>query len=223
MNNPQFWDWYEAVAAPRLELRHESFRKMFQYLDGLDRPVVIVETGCARQAGNWAGDGQSTVLFDTYAGTRPGSVVHTVDINPEATAACAALVGPGVSIHTGDSVAVLRAIAQDLADRALTVDLLYLDSFDLDVNNPVPAAVHHLKELLSIAGAITRDTLVVVDDSPSIARIALVDGTHRLLGPMTIDGKGKYVAEYAQQVGAIPLFSCFQVGWTGLSTRGPGR
>lgn len=217
MKNDQFWAWFEALAAPRLNLRQGTFRKMFEYLDSLDRPVVIVETGCVRLADNWAGDGQSTVLFDRYAATRPGSVVHTVDLSPAATAACAALVSGLVTIHTGDSVAVLRAISRDLRAKGATIDLLYLDSYDLDVANPVPSAVHHLKELVSIADAATTATLVVVDDSPSTAQlVGSDDGKYNLLSAPTVGGKGMYVAEYARQVGATPVFAQYQVAWTGL-------
>jgi hypothetical protein len=217
MRNNQFWAWYNAVAAPRLKLREPTFRKIFEHLDSLDKPVTIVETGCVRLPENWAGDGQSTVMFDNYASTVPGSVVHTVDLDPAATAACAALVSKTVKVYTGDSVIVLRTIARDLKAKNLPVDLLYLDSLDLDVDNPVPSAMHHLKELVSIAQVGTRDTLVVVDDSPSTAQVVVIGRDKvSILSPPKIGGKGMYVAEYAKQVGAILKFSHYQVGWTGL-------
>jgi hypothetical protein len=217
MKNDQFWLWYDKVAAPRLKIREVSFRKIFEYLDTLEKPVTIVETGCVRMADNWSGDGQSTILFDRYASTRPGSRVHTVDLDPAATATCVALVSNTVTVHTGDSVVVLRTIARDLKANNATIDLLYLDSFDLDVNNPAPSAVHHLKELVSIAEVATKKTLVVVDDSPSIARVVVIeDGKYSIISSPMIGGKGMYVAEYAKQVGAKLSFCHYQVGWTGL-------
>jgi len=217
MKNDPFWAWFDKAAAPRLAHREVSFRKMFEHLDRIERPVTIVETGCVRVADNWGGDGQSTVLFDRYAATRPGSAVHTVDLDAAAVAACAALVTSAVTLHTGDSVAVLRSIARDLKAKNAAIDLLYLDSFDLDANNPIPSAVHHLKELASIATAGTRDTLVVVDDSPSNTQvIPLDDGQYRIIATPIIGGKGRYVAEYARQVGATMSFCHYQVGWTGL-------
>lgn len=217
MKNDQFWAWYDKVAAPRLQIREVSFRKIFEHLDSLDKPVSIVETGCVRMADNWAGDGQSTILFDTYASTRPGSVVHTVDLNPAATAACVALVSNAVTVYTGDSVVVLRTIARALKANNTTVDLLYLDSFDLDVNNPTPSAVHHLKELVSIADVATTKTLVVVDDCPSTAQVVAIEpGKYNIISTPTIGGKGMYVAEYAKQIGATLSFCHYQVGWTGL-------
>lgn len=77
--NSKFWDFFNAEAGPRLARREETFRKMFKYLDELSQPVSIVETGCTRLKGNWAGDGQSTVLFDRYISTRDeNSVCLTV-------------------------------------------------------------------------------------------------------------------------------------------------
>jgi hypothetical protein len=191
MKNELFWAWFDKVAAPKLGHREISFRKVFQHLDGIEGPVTIVETGCVRRADNWGGDGQSTILFDRYASTRPGSAVHTVDLDAGATATCAALVSSTVTVHTGDSVVVLRALARNLRAKNATIDLLYLDSFDLDAGNPVPSAVHHLKELLSIAHAGNGATLVVVDDSPSNARvIPIAEGQYTAISAPTIGGKG---------------------------------
>ena len=62
----QFWEFFNKTAAPELALREKTFRRIFQYLDLIDGPVIIVETGCARLKDNWAGDGQSTLMFDNY-------------------------------------------------------------------------------------------------------------------------------------------------------------
>jgi hypothetical protein len=42
---------------------------------------------CSQQD-NWAGDGQSTILFDKYAEFHPGSVFYSVYLDPKATAFC---------------------------------------------------------------------------------------------------------------------------------------
>ena len=53
MANQSFWEFYNDVAAPNLALREKTFRKVFEYLDQLEGPVNIIETGCARLQGNW--------------------------------------------------------------------------------------------------------------------------------------------------------------------------
>jgi len=219
MKNQAFWQWFDGFAAPRLSIREISFRKICTYLDTIDGPLTIVETGCARSSDNWAGDGQSTLLFDQYLGHgREGSIGHTVDLDPKATELCRALVSRRFEVHTGDSVKVLAEIGRALKAQQRTVYLLYLDSYDLDWNNPTPSAVHHLKELVSIIGAVRANTLVVVDDAPLVCQLVSdVNNQLQVISQPAVAGKGTYVAQYAQQIGASLLFSHYQAGWTGIA------
>ena len=215
-----FWTWFDSVAAPRLAKREISFRKIFRYLDEstAGRPVTIVETGCVRIADNWEGDGQSTLLFDRYlTAAAKGSQGYSVDIDARATAYCRTLVGNGFDIRTGDSVLQLRAIAEELKRDGRRIDLLYLDSYDVDWGNVVPSAAHHLKELVSIAECLDAATLVVVDDAPRECMLYPDDSNwFQFLTHPHVSGKGKFVAEYARQVGATERFAHYQAGWTGL-------
>ena len=214
MRSPNFWSWFDGIAGPQLAHRTEGFRKVFDYLDRFDRPVGIVETGCVRQQDNWAGDGQSTILFDRYAEFHPGSAVFSVDRAPEAAALCRSLVGGQVHIHAGDSLAYLKSLADHRPAGLEFLDLLYLDSFDVDFDDPLPSAIHHLKELLAIAPLVSFQTLVVVDDSPS-SFIGVPDGDNPVqpIRPPRIGGKGRLIAEYADQIGAERLFAEYQCGW----------
>jgi hypothetical protein len=215
-----FWLWFNAEAAPRLALREVSFRKIFNYLDTLDssQPMVIVETGCLRTPDNWVGDGQSTLLFDRYLNDRAaGGRCFAMDIDPAATAACRGLVGPNTEVLTGDSVIVLREVAEQLRASRSKIALLYLDSFDLDWGNVTPSAVHHLKELVSIYELVTPHTLVVVDDAPmDVVCAQSANGGFDMLREPLVSGKGKFVAEYAAQVGAKSFFSHYQSAWIGF-------
>ncbi len=215
-----FWRWFDSVAAPRLGRRETSFRKIFRYLDEITagRPVTIVETGCVRVADNWDGDGQSTLLFDRYlAASAKGSRGYSVDIDARATACCRTLVGDRFDIRTGDSVLVLRTIAEELEREGRRIDLLYLDSYDVDWGNVVPSAVHHLKELVSIVDCLSAATLVVVDDAPRECMLYPDDSNwFQFITHPQVSGKGKFVAEYARQVGATERFAHYQAGWTGL-------
>lgn len=213
-----FWDWFDNQAAPRLALREISFRKTFAYLDTLPGPLTIVETGCARAKGNWAGDGQSSVLFDTYLGMREkGSQGWAIDLDPQATALCKEMVSDRIQVRTGDSVPTLRELAVEFRQTGRTIDFLYLDSYDVDWNNPTPSAVHHLKELVSIVPVLRPDTLVMVDDAPSTCRVVgNRNGQYDFVSLPVVGGKGTYVAEYARQVEAPMLFSHYQAAWTGF-------
>ena len=217
MRSPDFWSWFDKIAGPQLSHRTEGFRKVFDYLDRFDRPVGIIETGCVRQQDNWAGDGQSTILFDRYADFHAGSAVFSVDRDPEAAALCRSLVGERVHIHVGDSLLYLKSLADHPPGGLEFLDLLYLDSFDVDFDNPLPSAIHHLKELLAIAPLVSFETLVVVDDSPC-SFIGVPDGDNpmRSIRPPRIEGKGRLIAEYADQIAAENLFTEYQCGWLRL-------
>jgi len=103
--NGDFWDFFNNEAAPRLALREKTFRRIFEMLDLIDGPITMVETGCARVAGNWEGDGQSTVIFDRYISTRDReSVCYTVDIASTSVSECKKLVSPRIQITQDDSV-----------------------------------------------------------------------------------------------------------------------
>ncbi len=73
------------------------------------------------------------------------------------------------------------------------VDMVYLDSFDVDFNDTHPSALHHLKELASIMKNLVPQALVMVDDN--------VDGT----------GKGQYVARFMKDIGAKCLHDGYQI------------
>jgi|GEM_PF-594684 len=214
-----FWKYFNVEISPQLGLRQSSFKSMFEYLDSLNRPVFIVETGCVRNAGTYQQEGQSTLLFDKYAAAVPGSIVYTVDIDPNAAALCKTLVTPLVKVHAGESIGFLRNVADHPPATFTSVDLLYLDSGDVDFSNPHPAALRHLKELLAIAPAVTDATLVVLNDSPGNAVVLFNEsGTVSFLSKPDITGRGKYIAEYAEAIHARVHFSGYQCGWLGLSS-----
>jgi FkbM family methyltransferase len=220
MRSPDFWRFFDNVARPRLARRADSFGKVFSYLDRLDRPVVIVETGCVRRKEAWEADGQSTILFDKYAKFHPGSLLLSVDIDPAATAVCRSLVRPEVQIHTGDSVAFLKTLVDARPPQAKPIDLLYLDSFDVDLHNPLPSANHALKELLTAAPLLSHEALVVVDDSPlSLLGTANPDGSITLIDTPRTGGKGRLISEYATQTGAESYFADYQCAWLGFGRR----
>jgi len=221
MKNASFWKFFNTEAHPKLGVRAPTFRKVFEYLDQLSGPLTIVETGCARIAGNWQGDGQSTLLLDRYISARDSaSTCLTVDISESSVAACRALVSPRVAVSQRDSVAFLGDLSGEFAAAGRTIDCLYLDSFDLDPIYWQPSAIHHLKELTAIIRCLRQDSLVVVDDCPLSANIVPAGGGNvEFIGNPSIGGKGRLVAEYAEAVGARLEFSGYQAGWTALVKR----
>ena len=46
------------------------------------------------------------------------------------------------------------------------IDLLYLDSWDLDLYNSVPSALHGLAEFLAVSNNLQSGSLLLIDDTP---------------------------------------------------------
>lgn len=180
---------------PHLEKRAESFRFMLEYLERLShRPVSIVETGCIRMPDDW-GAGQSTLIFDAWAG-RNESRFLSVDINPtNCEFARKQLVSSMSKVENSDSLVVLQRLATEAKQ---SIDLLYLDSYDVDWNDPSPSGLHHLKELCAVRSALRPGALVVVDD-------------HR--NEQGQLGKSLHVVDFMKSIGAKTAFEGYQIGW----------
>jgi len=216
-----FYSFFNSVK-DKLGVRKTSFTKIFEYLDKLQGPINIVETGCLRIKDNFDGDGQSTLLFDKYTlGRGSGSKVYTVDINPNATKVCKSIVSKNVEVNTGDSVKYLIELIKKLKKENKKVSLFYLDSFDVDWQSSDRSAAHHLKELTAIINYITEDAMVVVDDAPVFLPMEIEDNKYKPITNMPapkpfIGGKGYLVNEFANTYGAKLYFSNYQTAWTGF-------
>ena len=166
MINKKFYEFFESIKN-KLGIRKTSFTKIFQYLDNIEGPINIVETGCLRIKDNFKGDGQSTLLFDKYTQYREEKVKSIYsDINPKATEFCKSIVSNNVEIHTGDSVKYLTELMPKLKKQDQKISLFYLDSFDVDWQSSDRSAAHHLKEITAIIDYISEETLIVIDDAP---------------------------------------------------------
>lgn len=209
-----FLERFDAEFGPKLGVRHSTFRWIFEYLvQKRSSGHLILETGCARQPDGWKNDGRSTYMFDQFANTHGGQV-FSVDINPEACQIARSMVGERTEVHTGDSVGFLRRIGTQLIASKKEIDLLYLDSFDLDYHHSTPSAIHHLKELCAIGPALSRGTLVVIDDTYRLFRcIRKAEQGFDVIGDNGIDGKGRYVADYFREIGNPTYFEGYQTGW----------
>lgn len=224
MINKKFYEFFNPIKN-KLGVRQTSFSKIFEYLDKLYGPIIIVETGCLRIKDNFNGDGQSTLLFDKYTQNREsGSKVYTVDIDPNATRTCKSIVSENVEINTGDSVKYLVDLMKHLHRDNKKVSLFYLDSFDVNWQSPHQSAAHHLKELTAIINFISKDTIVVVDDAPIMFPMKFEDNKYKAITEMPapkpfIGGKGYLVNEYANTCGASIYFSNYQTAWTGFNIK----
>jgi hypothetical protein len=123
-----------------------------------ERPCTILETGSSA----WGTD--SSRLFDAYV-ARFGGEFATVDIRLQPLLRLRRDLSPRSEMVCDDSARFLRRWVRENAGRR--VDLVYLDSYDLDAANPTLAAVHGLLELDAIRPALRDGSLLLVDDTPN--------------------------------------------------------
>ena len=53
MSENNFYSFFEQISS-KLGVRERSFRKIFNYLDKMPDPIIIVETGCLRIKDNFS-------------------------------------------------------------------------------------------------------------------------------------------------------------------------
>ncbi len=210
----------------QLAFRYDAVREVLNFLNDLpDRHIVTVETGSQRQAltydvipmhlnddhpfkwsmkfdsvpyfgnpdGSWScwADGASTSIFDAFHNHRKmlgnvgGGHHYSLDINRhgiKTSEMSSAIIG-----DSHDTLASLK-VGQ--------IDVLLLDSYDVDPANPHPSALHHLQEFELIVNS--KDTyldgLLVIDDN-WMARNGRVHG------------KGMYIIKFMQYQRIRPLCS----------------
>lgn len=178
---------FDELYASKLGKRKGTFRKMFEMMEALERPLNIIETGCVRILGNWEGDGQSSVMLDRFLHHHNSCHLDIYDISQDHVNKCKTVVShPNTTVHCQDSV-------KGLWEYSANVDVLYLDSFDVDFNNTFPSAFHHIKEMCSIIRHLSPGAIVMVDDN------------------MNNKGKGQYIHEFMNNIGATVVMDEYQI------------
>jgi len=151
-----------------------------------ENPALVIETGTSA----WGTD--SSRLFAQYVESF-GGAFYTVDIRKEPSDRLEGALGKSSHLIVGDSVSFLEGF--DLPTGFKKVDLAYLDSWDLDLENPLPAMEHGLKEWKALYPLLGPGSIVVIDDTPiewhllgDKAKFQAKDKTH-------IAGKGRLILQ----------------------------
>lgn len=144
---------------PSTDGRYKSFYECLRLMT--ERKVkTIVETGTARCGDkNFDGDGGSTILFAHWAQNHQAHFysVDISEINVEIASEAVTAYKDNVSFAVSDSVQFLQNFTG-------TIDFLYLDSWDYDVNDPDPAQIHCLREIKAAYDKLTPHSIVMIDD-----------------------------------------------------------
>lgn len=120
-----------------------------------ERPAVIIETGSSAWGTN------STMLFDSYCYSFGGQC-RSVDIRLEPLLTLQSLATSHTKLYCNDSVSFLN----ELSVENNKIDLLYLDSWDVNWDDPMPSAIHGLNEYLAATKNLKPGSLVLIDDTP---------------------------------------------------------
>ncbi len=154
-NNPQ------RNRAPSMLLAFEELEKM-----NLGHYNIAEVGTCRSDHGDlcFGDDGASTVIFDDFAYnyelfSSQGKFI-SIDINNDnCNYARSKVRSKNTQIVCADSVKYLWSLPE-----SFKINLLYLDSFDVEKSNPLPAQHHALMELTASMKNLQKGSLVLIDD-----------------------------------------------------------
>jgi hypothetical protein len=135
-------------------LNYLTFKKLFENIVKIKEPLIL-ESGIS-SAGT-----QSTYLFNEYV-KKYGGRFWSVDINPNLVRQHEGNMCPSTQLICDDSVKFFDKWVLENKK----VDVVYLDSYDLDFYNPEPSANHGLKEYLSLLPVLKEGSILLIDDTP---------------------------------------------------------
>lgn len=146
---------------PPLNGRYKTFTEALKLM-GERHVQTIVEAGTERWYDgkcSFDGDGGATIIFAHWA-QENNAMMFSVDISEkhlEYSAHNTQQYISHLSLVHSDSVAFLQNFPS-------TIDFLYLDSYDYDANNPLPAQEHCLAETRAAENKLTSRSIVMIDD-----------------------------------------------------------
>jgi|694.fasta_scaffold10592_12 hypothetical protein len=144
-------EWHFNLWSDINHVNYSGFMTALEKLGG--QPALIVETGTSA----WGTD--STRLWDTYI-RKFGGELHSVDIGSDASNALKGQMSRNTTFIVDDSVHFLQNWHGNHPS------LYYLDSWDLDLHDPIQSAEHGMKELQMILPFLQKGTLILIDDTP---------------------------------------------------------
>jgi hypothetical protein len=122
-----------------------------------NKPSLILETGTSAYGTD------SSRLFDSYI-ARFGGTFFSVDINPLARQRLSFQHSRNSHFVVSDSLVFLDNFKLESAH--LRIDLVYLDSWDVDWSSPNESAIHGYNEYLRIKGCLKPGSVIIIDDTP---------------------------------------------------------
>ena len=120
-------------------------------------PINIVETGASQ---DWS-DGMMGLLFAKIS-ERTGGKMWMVDIDEN-------VIKKSKSVFQEEGISCVEFVVGDSVNFLKNfhdgVHIIHLDSWDLDLKDPFPSALHGWREFEAIMDKISEETIVIVDDN----------------------------------------------------------
>ena len=136
-----------------IHINYLTFKKTFEELEKRENKFfIIVETGCS------AHGTQSTILFDKFVNYYDG-YVFSVDKDRFRVCNTQSKVSLKTIVVCADSLHFLSTFDKP-------IDLLYLDSFDVNWKNQEYSSQHHYKEFSLVKDMLSTHSLLLIDDTP---------------------------------------------------------
>lgn len=146
----------------------ETMLMALEHLNG--SPAVIVETGSSAWGTN------SSLLFDSYVNSF-GGTFKSVDIRVKPMLTLSLKCSKKAFFYCDDSISFLKKISLG-NDK---VDLYYLDSWDVDWDDPMPSAIHGFREFITIYPLLSKSGgLLLIDDTPKDRNVMLKVHKHKV-------------------------------------------
>ena len=165
------FDYEKFIAPYKATLHEELHASKMQFFDYViprlvtkNTPLSIVETGCMHTPLE-QNAGAMTMVFADLLKNHTGGSITTIDISPEAMGRCKIYTrdfSEHINYVVSDSVSYLKNLPFWVAEE---IDLLFLDSYDLNVFDPMPSYIHHLRELLAVYDNLSDEVIIGVDDN----------------------------------------------------------
>jgi hypothetical protein len=167
MNNFNFNTFIEPYKEALIksgETRLNYYEYVLNKLHSLNKPITVIETGTM-----WNGlednQGAFTLVFADFIKNHTGGKLITVDISEKHMNNCKQFTkeySDVIEYVVSDSVSYLESLSNDFVKN---IDFIFFDSYDLNLVDPLPSEIHHLRELLAVYNRLSNNVILAVDDN----------------------------------------------------------
>jgi hypothetical protein len=197
MNVKKSFDFYSSIEGIE-QNRIDQAKNLYRILEDIDLPYIeIIETGASQSL-----DDGCFGLFLAHIAQSHGGRMSSVDIDKGISIKSQVIYKKyldnfHVSHHINDSVEYLRNYQG-------SPTIVHLDSWDLDIRNPIPSMLHGFREFQAIEKKMPSGSLLIVDDNFFKGTVVywnnfydgIFQSTEEIVIPYNIVGKGSLIYHY---------------------------